>query len=148
MDAEQDWELEPRLVTVPAVDGAAGLVYQLPGAVSYEILAFSFSLVATADAANRQVVAKLLDQTGKAVFAEAAPAVQTAGATVEYSFAGDRQPFGTLALGLMGGGFVRGRLPQNMAVAVTVGSAHAGDLIGDIRLLVHQVPITRRRTRA
>lgn len=139
MDTEELWVRKPRLVTIPNTDAVAGLVYKLPGSVRYSILAFAFQLVSEADAANRQVVAKLLDSTGSPVFAEAAPAVQTASLTVQYSFAGDRQPFGTLALGLMGGGFVKERLPQNMAVAITVGAAHAGDRLANIRLLVHQL---------
>lgn len=139
MDTYDGWKMQPRLITIPGVDAVAGLTYQLPGAVRFEIVALAFQLVATADAANRQVIAKLLDSTSQAVFAEAAPAVQTAGTTVEYSFAGDRQPFGTLALALMGGGFIRDRLPQNMAVGIAVGAAHAGDRLANIRLLVHQL---------
>lgn len=139
MDTYTTWCEEARVVTIPATDAVAGMMYELPGSVLYSILSFSFDLVTEGDAANRQVVAQLLDSTGALLFAEAAPAVQTAGLTVQYSFAGDRQPFGTLALRLMGGGFVRGRLPQNLSVGIAVGAAHAGDRLTNIRLLVHQL---------
>lgn len=138
MDGYGEWEAEPRVVAIDGGLGNADVIYKLPGVVLFSIKALAFRLVASADVANRQVVVKLVDALGATLYAEAAPAVQVAGQTVDYSFSPGTQPFGTAALGFMGGSFAAGRLPQNLSVVIHVGAGVVADVISNARLLVHQ----------
>ncbi len=141
MDAYDGWWCEPREIDLGEVLASAGLAYELPGVALFSIASFAFELVTDGNAANRQVVAGLKGSKGKVLFAEAAPAVQTASLTVQYSFAPEVIAFGTLALGFMGGAFVGRKLPQNLSVFVTVAAHQVGDKIVNAGLLVHQWPI-------
>lgn len=138
MDAAIDWGVEPRIVALENHPGNSDLVYPLPGIALFAFKAITFRLVTSATAANRQAVIKLVDSTGAVLFAQAAPAVQAASLTVDYSFAPGVQPFGTAALGTMGGPFMGGRLPQNVAVVFHVAAGVAADVLSNVRLLVHQ----------
>jgi hypothetical protein len=130
-----------QIVAIPAVSSPAGIAYDLPGGELTEIEGLCFTLHTSAGVANRQVVAQLKDGLGVDVFAVAAPAVQTAGTTVVYSFAPDVLSFGTLALGFMGGPFPRACSGDPLTVVVTVVNAQAGDAITNGRLVVKQWPL-------
>lgn len=138
MDDYEGWRCEPRVIDLGESLASVGIAFDLPGVALFSIAAFAFKLVADANAANRQVVVGLLDSTGAVLFAEAAPAVQTATQTVVYSFAPEVIAFGTAALGFMGGAFVGRKLPQNLTVFATVTGHQVGDKILQARLLVHQ----------
>lgn len=139
MDGYSEWEIEPRIIALDGGLGNADLRYDLPGVALFSIKSLSFHLKSSADVANRQVVVKLVDSTGAVIYAEAAPAVQAASLDVDYSFAPGTQPFGTAALGTIGGSFVAGRLPQNVSVIVHVSAGVVADVISKGRLLVHQL---------
>lgn len=139
MDGYGEWEVVPRVVAIDGGLGNADIVYKLPGVVLFSIKAIAFHLKTSADVANRQVVVKLIDALGATLYAEAAPAVQAASLDVDYSFSPGTQPFGTAALGFMGGSFVAGRLPQNLAVVIHVGAGVVADVVTSGRLLVHQL---------
>lgn len=130
-----------QVVAIPALVSGVGIAYDLPGGELTEVEGLCFTLVTSAGAGNRQVIARVQDGTGTDVFAVAAPAVQTATKTVVYSFAPDVLPFGTLALGFMGGPFPRVCSGDPLTVVVTVVNAQAGDAIHDGRLIVKQYPV-------
>lgn len=139
MDDHGEWLVVPRVVAIDGGLGNADIVFPIPGAVLYSIKSLAFHLQTSADAANRQVVVKLVDSLGATLYAEAAPVVQTASLGVDYSFSPGTQPFGTAALGFVGGSFVAGRLPQNLSVVIHVGAGVVADVISKGRLLVHQL---------
>lgn len=130
----------PEAVALPGVAATAGISYDLASGTHWRIVAVTFRLVAAAGVANRQVLARLLDFEGVPVYAVAAPAVQTAGLTVVYSFAPSLVASGSAALGFMQAPFVGGKLPDNLTLSVTVAAAQAGDAISNVRLLTEQWP--------
>lgn len=134
----RDWGQTHRVVAFADGLAAAGFAYEFPGATVVSLESLCFTLVATAGVANRQVAVSLLDSTGHPVFRVAAPAVQTAGLTVSYSFAPLVPASGTAAGGAMTGPLAGGWLPGNLTLAVTVGAAQAGDALGFGRLLLAQ----------
>lgn len=140
MTGHRGWDGEPRVVAAPAASAAAGVALALPGVVTFAVVSFAFKLHTAAGGGARQVVAKLVDATGAVLFAEAAPATQAGGLDVVYSFAPDTAAFGSSALGFMGGNFPGRRLPQNLTVEASVAGNAAGDLLEQVRLLVHQWP--------
>lgn len=125
-------------VAVPSGLASGGIAYPLPGGEVTRIEALAFKLVTDGNAANRQVVAGLRDQSGAFVYAVAAPAVQITGLTVVYSFGPEVPAFGTAALGFMGGPFPRVAYADNLELVVSVGAAQVGDKITEARLLVCQ----------
>lgn len=117
-----------------------GLAYDFPGVVKFQVLAVSFKLVTAAGGGARQVLAGLQDSTGADVFAVAAPATQAGGLTVVYSFSGWTPPFGSGALGRIGGPFIDARIAENLTFVASVSAAGGGDTISAARLLVRQWP--------
>lgn len=127
-----------QVAALEASAATAGINYPLPGGEITRIGGLAFVLVTDGTVANRQVVARLEDETGAVVYAIAAPAVQTASLTVVYSFSGRSPAFGTAALGFIGGPFFDGGAANNLALVVSVAAAAAGDRLSAARLLVSQ----------
>lgn len=128
------------MIVLPGGLATAGIAYDFPGVVAFQLLAVSFAVTASGGGGARQVVAQLQDSTGAAVFGVAAPGTQASGQTVVYSFSGTTPPFGSGALGFMGSGFLDAKIAENLSLVVSVVSAGAPDTIFDARALVRQWP--------
>jgi hypothetical protein len=131
---------ETRVVALPGGLASAGLAYDFPGVVEFQVLSVSFKLVTAGGGGARQVLAGLKDSTGADVFSVAAPATQAGGLTVVYSFAGWTPGFGSGALGRIGGPFIASKIAENLTLVASVSGFGAGDVISAARLLVRQWP--------
>jgi hypothetical protein len=134
------WEREARLLALPGGSAGAGSVYNFPGVVRFNVRTVSFRVATAAGGTARQAVVQLVDAFGAAVFTVAAPATQAGALTVDYSFSAETQTFGSAALGAMGAGFLRGELPQNLTLLVSIFNAAGADSISNVRVLVSQIP--------
>lgn len=136
---------EPRVIALPGNTGTNGLIYDFPGVEHFRLESLAFVLSTAGGGGNRQVVAQLEDATRAAVFANAAPAAQAGGLTVQYSFAPLTVAYGSGAAGFMGAAFVGGMLPGNMRISVQVVSANPGDMLFNARVLVCQYDYVQPR---
>lgn len=139
------WHGESRVIALPADTGTVGLTYDFPGVELFKLESVAFVVTTAAGGGARQVVVSLVDALGVAVFANAAPATQAGGTTVQYGFGPDVAAFGSAALGFIGGVFTGSRLPGNMTFRVQVVSAAAGDQVFNARLLVCQYDYVQPR---
>lgn len=131
---------EHRIVSLPGGLASAGIAYDFPGVIAFQVSSVAFEVVTAAGGGARQVVAGLRDASGADVFAVAAPATQAGGLTVVYSFSGWTPPFGSGALGRIGGPFLAAKLAENLTLFVAVAGTAGGDAITAGRLLVRQWP--------
>jgi hypothetical protein len=131
---------ESRVIELGGARAGTGLSYLFPLSVEVALLSVAFKLTTDGNVANRQVLVKLFDGNNTQVFNVPAPGTQAATLTVSYSFAPMVQPFGSAALGAMGGPFIGARLPGNLELFVGVAAAQAGDAITGAVILVRQWP--------
>lgn len=127
-----------RVVAVSGAAAAAGVEHPLPGVEQFRVHAVTFKLTTAAGVANRRPVLELLDSSGTAVAAVAAPFTLSAGKTSTFTFGAGLQQFGANDAEQIGGPFVAGWLAGNLTIGVTVAAAQAGDAIADVRLLLEQ----------
>jgi len=114
--------------SIPIANPAAGAGFAFTPAADQpsKLRTLLFQLATSATAANRQVVAELLDLEGTVVFQAAAAAVQTAGTTNTYQVS---DAYGTpFTTGTLNGiGWPSMWLPPGWSVAVTVANEQAAD---------------------
>lgn len=129
---------ECRVIALPGALASAGVEYEFPGVVAFQIEAVTVTLHTVAGGAARQLTAKLLDSTGTPVYGVAAPGTQAGNLTVVYSFAPLLTAGGTSALGFQQAPFIGPRIAENLTLAVNVSGTSAADAITSARLLVRQ----------
>lgn len=131
-----------RDVGIPGDTGTNGITYKVPGSSALRVESLAFEVTTAGGGGNRQVVVQVQNDIGAARYAIAAPGLQAGGLAVVYSFGPDIPPFGTAALGFMGGPFVRGFLPAGSQIVLALAGAAAGDAFSGVGLFGCAEPVT------
>lgn len=128
--------IQKRVIDAPSPAAGANFTLKVPGGKAWELVSVRATFVASAQAANRDVVLSLNDAHGNVDYAVQTLASITAGLTRQLSYAVD---VGTvtgsatqITLPLPAGWYM---LPDE-TIALTVGSADAADQLSAVRAVV------------
>lgn len=129
------------VIALPQPSPGQGFTFRPSGAVVTELVAVSFRVVTSAGVANRQATVEFRDSAGFSFATVAAPFVQTATHTVDYSFVCGGMQYGANDAAQIGGPLPCLSLDNTFEVRVGLAAVQAADQLSRVTLAARLWPV-------